>query len=149
MDEGHEAAGEKVKGRGEGIVGAAFEGQNAGTGRGEQGGKDGLQDEGSTAGGADGEAIVAGGDGSGAELQGLGTESGTGDFGAADGFGGFDSGEVLAQESGFLAPGADGLHAKGLAGDEGESQGGAEDLSAAFALGTVDGDHAAQRPTLL
>lgn len=143
VDQRREGALEEVEAGGERVVRAALEHQRARAGAGEQGGQYGLQDERGAAGGADGEVVLA-------RLDAL---RGEGDLGRAERIA-RDLGppelrcraqgrQVLAHQARALAAGANAAHAQGLACEQREAEGGAQDLPPAFADRTVDGKHGA------
>ena len=91
-----------------------------------------LQDERRAAGRADAEGVVAGRDLARLERKILGADSRALDPRAADFGGGRHGRQVLTLQAGLLAPRAHALDAEGLARDERERQGRADNLSAAL-----------------
>ncbi len=128
-----EGAREEIERRGEWIVRAAFQGQARGATSEDQRGQDRLQNQRGAAGGSDGEAIFARADllrsedqFARANLRAIGHR-------VSDLRRGQHGGEVLAQQAGLFAPGADVDNPKRLPGDERERQRSAEDLPSALA----------------
>jgi len=140
IQDGQEGLLERVEGWCGGVVGAAAKTEMGGRGCGEERGKDGLENEGGAASGADFEAIAAGFNGAGSKGEVAGVKNGALDGSVAKFGGGLDGGAMLVEEPGAAAACPQVEEAKGLAGDHREGEGGAENLSAAFALGAVDGE---------
>lgn len=110
----------------------------------------GLHDQGGGAGGADIEVVLAGHGGRARhEDEARGADFGAFYLGGTDLGGGLDRHKMLRLETGARASGADVVDFHGLSGDRRQREAGADDLPAAFSVGTVDDNRVAHAAACL